>query len=153
MVATVREVEEALVGVGVPEDRASRIAHAVDRAENAVTKEDLDHAVALMQASIRELRLELKLELEERIAGVEGRMTSLEGRMTVLEGRMTVLEGRIDDLEARLERMEQRVDAEALRNEQRHRQLMLTVVGIGASVLVMLAGIGVTALLRLFDVI
>ena len=181
MVTTPMEITEALVSVGVPEARAQRIAHAVDRAENASTKEDVEHATSLMQSSVRELRLEMKLEFEERITGLEGRMTVLEGlvtaldarvgaledrigklegrvaavekRMADLEARMVVLERRIDDLESRLERLEQRLDAEALRNEQRHRQLILALVGIGASGLVMLAGIGVTVLLRLFEVI
>lgn len=156
MVTTPREIEDALVGVGVPEERARRIAHAVDRAEHAVSKQDLDHAVALMEGSVRELRLEIKLELEERFASLEGRFAAqdrriagLESRMTSLEARITVIEGRIDDLVARVERLEQRMDAEALRNEQRHRQLMLAVVGIGTS----LMGMGFTALLRLFEVI
>ena len=188
MVTTPMEITEALVSVGVPEARAQRIAHAVDRAENASTKEDVEHATSLMQSSVRELRLEMKLEFEERITGLEGRITILEGlitvlegltrrldarvegfegrvagvekrmtdlggRMTVLAGRMEVLEGRMERLEARLESLEQKLEAEGLRNEQRHRQLILALVGIGASGLVMLAGIGVTVLLRLFGVI
>ena len=139
MVTTPREIEEALVGVGVPEDRARRIAHAVDRAEHATTKEDLEHATALTQSALREMRLEMKVEFGERLAG--------------LDKRLTVVESRLEEIEGRLARLEQRMDAEALRNDQRHRQLILAVLGVGVSLLIMLGGGVIAGLLRLFEVI
>ena len=191
MVTTPHEVAEALIGVGVPGERARRIAHAVDRAENASTKEDVEHATALIRSEVRQSRLELQIELGEQIAPFEQRMSMLESRMSLLEGvvielekriaaieerltvieerltvieekvtalgermakleaRMTVLEGRMDRLEERMDELAARMDAETARNDQRHRQMMLPVLGIGAT----LIGMGATGLLRLFEVI
>ena len=59
----------------------------------------------------------------------------------------------MDRLEVRMDEFIGRMDDETARNDQRHRQILLAVIGIGGSILVTLAGIGATVLLRLFDVI
>ena len=142
MVTTPREVEDALVSVGVPEDRARRIAHAVDRAENAATKGDLELESTLLRTEIRELRSEIKVDLAEHFIAIEKRFSDQDSRIARIEGRLDALEARVGDLAARFEAAE-------ARNDQRHRQLMLAVLGIGAT----LIGMGFTGLLRLFEVI
>ena len=174
MVTTPREVEDALVNVGVPEDRARRIAHAVDRAENAATKGDLEHEAALVRSDIRELRSEIKAEFAEHLIAIEkrfsendtrfarieahftsidARFTSIDARFSKVDARFSEIESRLDGLEKRISRLEADMAAEGARNDQRHRQMMLAVLSIGAAGLTMLAGMGMTIILRLFNVI
>ena len=143
MVMSADEIEEALVGVGMPADRAHRVALAIDRAENAATVEDVQrevsHAREILQGEIERLAVQQDAKISELRSELKQDNARLEGRIDRLEDRLRQLEERFED---------ERADARA-----RHRQLMTVVISIGVTLGTAIVGSLIAILLRVFGAV
>lgn len=130
MVMSADEIEEALVGVGMPADRAHRVALAIDRAENAATVEDVQrevsHAREILQGEIERLAVQQDAKISELRSELKQDNARIESRTERIESRVERLDERIRELEERFE--QERAEARA-----RHRQLMIVAISIGVT--------------------
>ena len=150
MVMSADEIEEALVGVGMPADRAHRVALAIDRAENAATVEDVQrevsHAREILQGEIERLAVQQDAKISEL-------RSELKQDNARLESRIERIESRIDRLEERLRQLEERFEDERADARARHRQLMTVVVSIGVTLGTAIVGSLIAILLRVFGAV
>lgn len=119
MVTTPQEVAEALIGVGVPDDRAHRIAHAVDPSHCALGERELAQSIEAMRIGMRMLQRAISLSNE----GMD--------RRPLLDWQDAIFIGLQTAEEARWERVKEKWDAQTLRAERQHRQKMLAILGLG----------------------
>lgn len=119
MVTTPQEVAEALIGVGVPDERARRIAHAVEHSHCALDEQELALSIQAMRDGMRILQRAISLS--------NGEMD----RRPLRDWQEAVFIGLQIAEEARWERFREKWDAHSLRAERQHRQKMLAILGLG----------------------
>ena len=135
MVTTPREVAEALINVGVPDDRARRIAHAVDPSQCTLSEEELAESIKTMRIGLSVLVRALRLSTEEQ------------SRRALLDWQESIRVGvRLAD-EARWQQIKEKWDEQSLRAERQHRQQLLAIWGLGALTLIVWTAILVVVFL------
>ncbi len=161
MVLSVEEIEEALVGVGMPADRAHRVALAIDRAENAATVEDVErevsHATELLRGEIERLAVQQDAKTSEPRQEVRRLAIEQDAKMSELRSEMKQdiagLESQIGRLEELIRQLERRVEEERPEARARHRQLMIVVISISVTLGTAIVGGMIAILLRLFGAV
>ena len=76
---------------------------------------------------VEELLKEIRQEMRDGFAGVNGRLDKLEGRVERVEGRLGRLEGQVSTNEATLNRVDAEVHRQGLLIEERHEELRLAI--------------------------
>ena len=106
MVTMFRELERGLIEAGVPAERATAIAEALEtRFAEVATKEDLDQVATVLRRELEVLRNEMHLEMRVRFEAVDERFDSLRREM---EARFTQVDQRLGDIVDRLAILEEK---------------------------------------------